>query len=993
MPPTLAAGAVRIGMRSFYFIFFLLLGTVSPALAQTFSIKGRITDRASGEGLPGASVGLAGTAQGAVSDGAGSFAIKGVAPGTYTLKTSYIGYVAVEQRVTITNHDETITIRLAEDNATLNEVQVVAEVAVERETPVAFSSVNEVKLKESLAGRDLPMILNETPGVYATQTGGGAGDSRISIRGFDQRNVAVQINGVPVNDMENGAVFWSNWDLGDVTRNLQVQRGLTASKLAVPSVGGTINVLTKGFEAKKGGRVRLEGGFGNSRKASILLNSGQLKGNWAVSVFGSRRTGDGWADGLYDDAWTYFGTISKRLGKHQLSLTGLGSPQKHGQRAFASTIATYSTEKALELGANPGNIIPRGFRFNPNYTTLRRYQPGQQPTDVAAEGFSERTNFYHKPQVNLNHFWNVSDKLFISNVIYASHGSGGGTGSRSTPTTDRATGGPDVQSVYDTNINAFRKLFAFKRAVGGDSAITDQERLSTNFIRASVNNHRWYGFITSADYKLGESATLSAGIDGRYYRGEHYQEIKDLLGGDYGLDQNVATDFSRSTGVTTITSGDQNSDPYRKLRKGDKFNYNYDGVTKWLGGYSQLEFKKGPLAGFVSGTVSQVSYQRIDYFRARQATLPTGQTITLGNALVPVVRADGTGTDNYTRFDQVTVVKAAGDQRPGLRTDTTLFIGYGNGLSYNGQNYRSVDNRATGPVTSRVVRLPGFTVKSGFNYNLTEDDNIFFNIGYLSRAQFFNRVFTLAGDLVRNFKNENIFSVELGYGINREGFKAALNAYNTMWYNRATTISFNDPTTGDPIPVSVGGLNATHRGVELDIAQEIDRKVSLNAAFSIGDWRWASAGDYVAFNLNNEEVGRGTFNPKGLHVGGSAQNQFMVGVRYAPFTGFYIRPTFTLFTKIYADFDPSTLQGENPQDAPRLPTTRNLDIHSGYSREIKAGGHSYRLTLNGSVLNVLNEFYITDIPARSGVDPFNPSVIEVYFNQGRRATMGLSFDF
>ena len=67
-----------------------------------------------------------------------------------------------------------------------------------------------------LGSQDIPMILNTTPSVYTTQQGGGAGDARINVRGFNQRNVAVMINGVPQNDMENGWVYWSNWDgVGD----------------------------------------------------------------------------------------------------------------------------------------------------------------------------------------------------------------------------------------------------------------------------------------------------------------------------------------------------------------------------------------------------------------------------------------------------------------------------------------------------------------------------------------------------------------------------------------------------------------------------------------------------------------------------------------------------------------------------------------------------------------------------------------------------------
>ena len=70
------------------------------------------------------------------------------------------------------------------------------------------------------------------------------------------------INGMPVNDMENSAVYWSNWaGLSDVTSAMQVQRGLGSSKLAISSVGGTINVVTKAADLRQGGSVST--GLGN----------------------------------------------------------------------------------------------------------------------------------------------------------------------------------------------------------------------------------------------------------------------------------------------------------------------------------------------------------------------------------------------------------------------------------------------------------------------------------------------------------------------------------------------------------------------------------------------------------------------------------------------------------------------------------------------------------------------------------------------------------
>ena len=54
------------------------------------------------------------------------------------------------------------------------------------------------------------------------------------------------INGVPQNDMENGWVYWSNWDgVADAaTIYSELQRGLSAVNLATPSIGGTMNIIT-----------------------------------------------------------------------------------------------------------------------------------------------------------------------------------------------------------------------------------------------------------------------------------------------------------------------------------------------------------------------------------------------------------------------------------------------------------------------------------------------------------------------------------------------------------------------------------------------------------------------------------------------------------------------------------------------------------------------------------------------------------------------------
>jgi len=87
------------------------------------------------------------------------------------------------------------------------DVTVIANRALNRVTPVSYSTLTKKQVELSLGNRDLPMTLNTTPSVYATEQGGGAGDARIDVRGFTQNNVAVMINGIPVNVKKNPYSF------------------------------------------------------------------------------------------------------------------------------------------------------------------------------------------------------------------------------------------------------------------------------------------------------------------------------------------------------------------------------------------------------------------------------------------------------------------------------------------------------------------------------------------------------------------------------------------------------------------------------------------------------------------------------------------------------------------------------------------------------------------------------------------------------------------
>jgi outer membrane cobalamin receptor len=188
---------------------------------------------------------------GAAAASDGSYTITNVPAGSYTITASVIGYADVNQNVNVSG-DVTANFSLETSALELSALEVLASRAGEK-TPVAYTNITKAEIEARLGSQDIPMALNTTPSVYATQQGGGAGDARINIRGFNQRNIAVMINGVPQNDMENGWVYWSNWDgVGDATSSIQMQRGLSAVNLATPSIGGTMNIITDPTAMQRG---------------------------------------------------------------------------------------------------------------------------------------------------------------------------------------------------------------------------------------------------------------------------------------------------------------------------------------------------------------------------------------------------------------------------------------------------------------------------------------------------------------------------------------------------------------------------------------------------------------------------------------------------------------------------------------------------------------------------------------------------------------------
>lgn len=595
-------------MKNFITTIFALLFTVTIWAQGT--LTGTIMDSDQDDALIGATVYLKGTNYGTATDFNGAFEMTDVDAGDYTLVVSYTGYAEMTKDITITDGANDLgSFKLTGNSIGIAEVSVIASIAIDRKTPVAVSTIKGEDIEAKLGNQEFPEILKSTPSVYVTKTGGGFGDARINVRGFDQTNIAVMINGIPVNDMENGRVYWSNWaGLSDVTSNLQVQRGLGASKLAVPSVGGSINIITNAADFEKGGKFSVGVGNDGFQKYGLMLSSGQSEKGFAATAQFTHTRGDGYVDGTKFRAYSYFLSLSQTIGDNQsLSFTMIGAPQWHHQRDGMTS------NDDLSVGIFQED--QQGRKFNWNSGTL----DGKE--------FNWRRNFYHKPKAFLNHYWTLGDNTDLKTSAYVSFGRGGGTGGRGYIKKD-STGARIYQSFSGFNTNTHDENGQVKwddivsYNTGNEVAAfgsPDTDPLTTSkrgdgFIRrASMNSHNWYGLLSTLTHKFNSQLTLTGGIDVRYYKGIHYRRLENLLGNtSYSSGANNNNPTNTISEVSEANFGNFHDNSYKDGN--NVLNYWNDGLVSWTGIFAQLEYSNDKLTAFGSVNGSNQGFKRIDHF-------------------------------------------------------------------------------------------------------------------------------------------------------------------------------------------------------------------------------------------------------------------------------------------------------------------------------------------------------------------------------------------
>jgi len=420
--------------------------------------------------------------------------------------------------------------------------------------------------------------------------------------------------------------------------------------------------------------------------------------------------------------------------------------------------------------------------------------------------------------------------------------------------------------------------------------------------------------------------------------------------------------------------------------------------VRWGGLFAQLEFTKGNWTAFLNLTSAMTGYQRIDYFRKKDLILDGNiykeaigySDIFYYNGSQNLTYSFYNGDKQYTSNDTTFVIKYSGSE-----PDTSYIT---NASPY---DINSSQSRYT---HTAWKWFPGFTAKGGVNYNIDARNNMFMNLGYLSKAPRFANVFDNSNAEYKEIRNERIQAFELGYSYNSKKVALNVNGYLTFWQNKPleSAITVTD-TLGNTYPANVNGIDAFHKGFEIEFGWKPIPAIQWDQVVAIGDWRWTSGGTAYIYDEAGNLLQEFYFNAKGVHVGDAAQVQFMESIRWEIIKYLYVSGSFTLFAKNYSDMEPSSLspiynpnyldENGKPRDSWMLPVYYLIDLNAGYRFTFKR----FKLDVRATVLNVLDRKYIADAVnndsySTSTMD-FDAASAGVFFGLGRTFNVSLALSY
>ena len=375
-------------------------------------------------------------------------------------------------------------------------------------TPVTFTELTQAQIREQHSAFDVATLLSDLPStIFYSDNANGIGYSYLTIRGFDQRRIAVLVNGIPQNDPEDHNVYWIDFpDITSSLDNIQVQRGAGLINYGAAAIGGSINLTTSNFAHQRYARFTL--GIGMQEHAATGLNaapadvsnlstsktafeysSGLEAGKYAYYMRLSRIQSRGYRDNSWADLTSFFVSAARFDDAISTQINIFGAPIADGL-AYMGLPKSYITDPTLR-------------RANFNYwaydaTSLNSSVPTQKVVDSTRRRVQELENF-SQPHFEILNDISLGENISLKSSLFFYSGAG--------------------FFDYDGSLANARTLRLTKQFGGSDSISSPTNAL----IRAQVSN-RQGGWIPRVVFKH-TGGELTVGAELRQHRSERWANI------------------------------------------------------------------------------------------------------------------------------------------------------------------------------------------------------------------------------------------------------------------------------------------------------------------------------------------------------------------------------------------------------------------------------------------------------------------------------------
>jgi len=684
--------------------------------------------------------------------------------------------------------------------------------------------------------------------IYLSQVGYLFSPMRFRVRALDGAYQGVYINGIEMNDLENGRFGYSRitGGLNDVTKNQQGVMPYESNTFGYMDIGGGTNTNMRASQYSAGNKATVSLTNRNYVFRGMFTHASGIKNGWAwVASAGVRYSDEGNIEGTFYHAGSIFAAVQKIFNdQHALNLSVMATPT---QRAMQGC----STEEAYWLA--------NSHYYNPNWG----YQNGKKR--------SARVTTTIEPTALLTWDWNIDKMTKLTTTGMFRYGWYGST--RLEYTNNVTKPAPDYyskmpsnafnvwdavptewelakwQSLYDwwTSDKAHRQI-DWDRMYEINAASVAEGGEAKYYLEEYHNDQMVIGLSSAFNHKFNENHRIDAGIQLNHTKGMHYKTMKDLLGANYhtDVDHYSVSDYGK---YSYIIQNDMDN-PDRKIYEGDKFEYDYDINVNKLQGWAMWTYEKGHFSSVLGADLQGETIERYSHMRnGRGVYYENGEMV-----------KDSKGSSGTAKF---------------LGGGGKASIGY----TVNAQH--------------KFLLSGGYEVRPPLANNSFVAPRI-------------------KSDFVNNLENENYAHAELAYMFNFGKLSGKLSGFYAGFNDLVEQTAFYDDMESRFTYLTMNGIKKQHYGAELAMRYNLTSNLYFTFLGTVSDAKYTNNPDATLTYSSAAEVTTYDSEHKmplkviadGMRVGGTPLTALSLGANYS-YNGWFFGVNLNYYDRVYVGFSQS----------------------------------------------------------------------------------------